>query len=73
MKTAEPTPLESFHDFLVEQIRAGTAADLSPDEVLSIWKEREATIAAVRESLADIEAGRTYPAADVLEELRQGL
>ena len=43
---------------------------MSPEEVLALWQKHEATLAAIREALADVEAGRTRPAAEVMRELR---
>lgn len=73
MSLQTPTRLERFHAFVAERIHGGNAAELSPEEVLILWREKEETLAAIREGLADMEAGRTWPAEDVLRELRQGL
>ena len=51
------TELESFHQFVAENIANG--GNLSPEEALSIWRDREATIAAVEEGLRAVDEGRT--------------
>lgn len=43
---------------------------MSPEEALARWREQEETIAAIREGLADVEAGRVRPVEDVIRELR---
>lgn len=73
MSLQTPTRLERFQAFVAERIRRGNAAEMTPEEALVLWREKEKTLAAVREGLADIEAGRTWPAEDVLRELRQEL
>jgi predicted transcriptional regulator len=73
MNATAATPLESFHRFVSEQLRSGAAGEISPEQALRLWREKEETLAAVREGLADIEAGRTWPADEVLRELRQSL
>ena len=46
---------------------------MSPELAVAIWRELEETLAAIREGLADVEAGRTFPAEDVIRELRAEL
>lgn len=53
--------LHDFHAFVGEQLQLGVGEQMSPEEALLLWRERQATVAAVREGLADIEAGRTKP------------
>lgn len=38
-----------------------------------VQRQREESLAAIREGLADIDAGRTYPAAEVLRQLFDSL
>ncbi len=64
--------LESFHRFVEEQLING-GAKLSPEQVLAIWRERLETIESVRRGIEDVEAGRTRPAEDVIQELRDEL
>lgn len=64
--------LESFHRFVEEQLNNG-GAKLSPEQVLAIWRERLETIESVRCGIEDVEAGRTRPAEDVIQELRDEL
>lgn len=72
MSTATKDELRSFHEFVGRQLDNG-GAHLTPEEVLSLWRERVATIESVRRGLVDIEAGRTRPADEVLDELRDEL
>lgn len=62
--------LHDFHKFVGEQLQLGAGAKMSPEEALQIWRERQATLAAVREGLADIEAGRTKPLQQFLSEFQ---
>lgn len=52
--------LESFRRFLEEQIESGNA-NLSPEESLQLWRaqrrERDGSVSAVKEALAEMEAG----------------
>lgn len=62
------TELHSFHEFVDTQLRSH-GANLSPEEVLAMWRERRETIASARRGLDDLDAGRVKPASDVLERL----
>lgn len=55
--------LHDFHAFVGEQLQLGVGDQMSPEEALLLWRERQATVAAVREGLADVDAGRTKPLA----------
>ena len=68
MPTETQTELHSFHEFVAVQLQ-GPGANLSPEQVLAMWRERRETIASVRRGLDDLDAGRVKPAADVLERL----
>lgn len=63
--------LEAFLGFAAERLRQGDSR-ISPEEMLSQWRERMETVVAVREGIADFEAGRSRPADDVLREIRDG-
>jgi hypothetical protein len=63
MSTSSQNELASFHQFIGQQL-GSNQAHLSPEEALDLWREQHPcseedteTIAAIRESLADIEAG----------------
>ncbi len=65
--------LNSFHQFAQDSLRTRDE-DVSLEKLLEIWRaktERDEVNAAIREGLADIEAGRYRPAAEVMEEFRQ--
>lgn len=70
MSTSTSTLLESFHKFVGRQLASPMAKHMSPEEALALWREQEATIAAIQEGLADVKAGRVRPLEDVLRELR---
>ncbi|SFJ70107.1 hypothetical protein [Planctomicrobium piriforme] len=67
MNRQEQTTLESFHRFLGKQLETEAAVDMSPEKALALWREEQETLAAIREGLEDIDAGRTIP----LEEFDQ--
>ncbi len=70
MQSLQLNTLASFHEFVGQQLASEAAAQMSPELALALWREREETLAAIREGLADVEAGRTYPAEDVMREIR---
>jgi predicted transcriptional regulator len=74
MSTQHRTDAEAFQLFLAEQV-AGGAKDRSPEDLVRHWREREResvdAIRAVREGLADVEAGRVFPFAEVNDEIRR--
>lgn len=59
MSPPEPTVLESFHRFIGQQLQTDAAIGMSPEQALAMWREHQESAAAIREGLADIEAGRT--------------
>lgn len=73
MPTPQINALANFHQFVGQQLASEDAAQMSPELAVAIWREREETLAAIREGLADVEAGRTFPAEDVIRELRAAL
>lgn len=62
--------LKSFHAFVGEQIVTG-GEHLAPDQVLAMWRERIATVKAVREGLEAVEAGRTRPLDEFVDDFRR--
>jgi len=73
MQSLQPSTLANFHEFIGQQLASGSAAQMSPELALALWRERQDSVVAIREGLADVEAGRTYPAEDVIRELRAEL
>jgi predicted transcriptional regulator len=73
MSSHPTSTLEDFHQFVGRQLASPTAEPMSPEQALALWRERQETLAAIRQGLADVEAGRTRPAEDVLRELRAKL
>jgi hypothetical protein len=66
----------AFRDFLDVKLSNG-GANLTLEEVLGLWEyenasdeDCEETLAAIREGLDDMYAGRTRPAREVLAEIR---
>ena len=59
MNLSEPTGLESFHRFVGKQLASEAAVLMSPEEALVLWREEQETLAAIREGLEDVAAGRT--------------
>ena len=63
MATGTQGELSGFHDFLSQKLTSG-ATQLSPEEVLDLWRaehsavdEYASNVAALKEALADMEAG----------------
>lgn len=72
MATDSRNDLVSFHAFVKKQLDKGQS-NLTPDEVLALWREQVETAESIKRSLADIEAGRTEPADAVIDRLRNEL
>ena len=67
--------LRSFEQFVLDRAEA-PSNDLDLEDYVCLWRatqEREETLAAIQEGMADIAAGRTRPADEVMAELRQRL
>jgi predicted transcriptional regulator len=73
MPTPQINTLASFHQFVGQQLASEDTAQMSPELAIAIWREREETLDAIREGLADVEAGRTFPAEEVIRQLRAEL
>lgn len=74
MTTLIEQDLGEFNKFVQSYPNAGD--NLSLEDYICLWRaasERDETIAAIREGLDDLEAGRTRPADAVLDDLRQRL
>jgi hypothetical protein len=76
MATERTNDLRAFKGFLEEKLSNG-GAELTLDEALVEWElenqtdeEREATLRAIGEGLADVEAGRTRPFEEFDHEFR---
>ena len=65
-------PLEDFYIFVGQQVKNG-GEQISPEQVLAMWRERAETVKAIQEGLEDVAAGRVRPADEVLAELRNEL
>lgn len=66
--------LESFRRFVDQQIEGGHA-DRSPEEMVELWRQQQElseSVAAVREALADMEAGDPgQPLAELVQRFRR--
>ena len=63
--------LESFHHFVGKQLQSGLAGMLSPEQALALWREEQASLTAIREGLADVDAGRITPLDEFDRDFRQ--
>jgi hypothetical protein len=70
MQIPEPRTLEKFHQFIGEQLLSDAAAQMSPEQALALWRERQECVEAVQEGLADVEAGRTKPLNEFLSDFQ---
>lgn len=61
MNPIRPTNLQSFHEFIGKQLESEAAVLMSPEQAVALWREQRESIAAIREGLEDIDAGRTVP------------
>jgi len=71
MTTVESTQLQSFHRFIARKLEMGIGDSLSPEEALAQWRAEQETLTAIREGLADVEAGRTKSLAEFDRDFRQ--
>ncbi len=62
------TELQKFHDFVFRQLKNGQT-QLAPEQVLHLWREQSETFLSIQRGLEDVDAGRTIPANEVLENL----
>jgi hypothetical protein len=77
MTTPFSADAEAFHQFLGAQLQVG-GREKSPEEILAQWRaehpspdELRDSVAAIREVLADMEAGdRGRPLQDVIDDIR---
>lgn len=64
--------LDSFYRFASSRVEEGGVESLP--ECLKLWRiEREETIAAIKEGLEDVAAGRTQPLDEAIAEIRDEL
>ena len=73
MPGTELTPLHSFHQYLTKKLGEQGEAILSPEEALAEWREEQGLIAAIKEGLADVEAGRTFSLDEFEQRIREKL
>ena len=64
------TDLQSFHEFLTQKLQSQNT-DLTPEQAVAQWRERQATIASVQRGLNDLDAERVNPADEVLDRLKR--
>jgi len=68
MATETQCELTDFYQFVGQQV-ANRNVKISPEQAVALWRHRLAEIAAIREGLDAIDAGRTKPLAEHLREL----
>jgi predicted transcriptional regulator len=75
MATDRTNDLRAFRRYIDDQL-TNSAVEMTLDEALVNWEmenqteeQRQETIEAIREGLADVDAGRTRPAEDVIRDL----
>jgi predicted transcriptional regulator len=68
MSTTTQSELQSFHEFVGRQLSNG-GSNLSPEDALLLWRERQETIASIQRGLDDVDAGRVKPWREVLDRL----
>lgn len=71
MSQTTATPLAEFHRYVETILQADRAALISPEEVVAQWRAEQATLEAIRDGLADVEAGRTVPLEEFDQSFRQ--
>lgn len=62
--------LQEFHRFIGENLKNGNAG-LSPEQALTLWRERRETIDSIQRGLDDIDAGQTKSLEDFLRHFSQ--
>lgn len=79
MATGRHNDLSAFESFIDQKLSDGELK-LTLDDALGLWdyenqdeEEREDTLRAIRQGLADLDAGRVRPAEEVPDELRREL
>lgn len=71
MPALDSSLLESFHRFVSQRLGSASAMPLTPEEALALWREEQDTLSAIREGLADVDAGRTKSLAEFERDIRQ--
>ena len=70
MATEIQTELTDFYQFVGQQVAARNVR-ISPEQAVALWRHRQEENEAIREGLADVEAGRTRPVEEFIAEFRQ--
>lgn len=68
------TEIDAFRDFAMEKVNNGGVESLA--ECLRMWedhREYEESVAAIREGLEDVAAGRTKPVDEAFADIRREL
>ena len=79
MASITANELQQFYQFIGDQLD-GTAADMSPEDCLDLWRiqnpspeEIADSVAAIRTALGEAQRGEGRPAHEILAELRAEL
>ena len=70
MATETQCELTDFYQFVGQQV-ADRNVKMSPEQAVALWRHRQAELAAIREGLADVEAGRTIPLDEHIRRMRE--
>lgn len=74
MSADSSNDVEAFYLYLGEQLHLGLPSQ-QPEALLAAWRKKreyDETVAAVREGVADMDAGRMRPVRELLDELNRG-
>ena len=71
MADSQTSFLAAFHRFVGTQLLLDEGVPITPEEALSRWRAHQKTLGAIREGLADVEAGRTVSLDGFDREFRQ--
>jgi predicted transcriptional regulator len=72
MNPSATSELTSFREYLDQRLADGES-ELTPEAALRNWRELQESLQSIRLGLADADAGRVRPAAELLDELRARL
>lgn len=73
MRSLPINSLADFHQFVGQQLASRASSQMTPEVAVALWRAHQESIIAIQEGLADVDAGRTFPAGDVISEIRAEL
>lgn len=69
MVITELTDLKAFYDFLGQKVQR--KEKITPEQAIAEWLEHVSTVESIQRGIEDANAGRTRPASEVIQELRE--